>query len=98
MNYTDKRTKDKVMAVVGLVLNVLVLPGLGSIVGSKIRTGIIQLILLGVSFLLFLIGIPLSFILIGIPVLIAALLLLITAWVWGLITGIQMVAESDSRK
>lgn len=68
------------MAILGLLLNVLILPGLGSIIGGKTKVGIIQLVLT-------LIGIPLSYVIVGIP-------LIIAMWIWALITGIQMIKES----
>ena len=74
-----KEDNDKVIAIIGLVINVFALPGLGSIIGGRTNTGIAQLIM-------FLIGIPLSLIIVGIP-------LVIAAWVWGLVTGLQMIRE-----
>lgn len=68
------------IAILALLLNVLILPGLGSIVGGKTKVGIIQLVLT-------LVGIPLSFVFIGIP-------LIIAMWIWALITGIQLIKES----
>lgn len=72
---------SKGLAIAALLLNVLLLPGLGSIVGGKTTEGIIQLVLT-------LVGIPLSIFLVGIP-------LIIVAWVWALITGIQILQESE---
>jgi TM2 domain-containing membrane protein YozV len=75
--------KDNTMAIVGLILNIIILPGLGTLVGggkSRVTTGILQLVL-------FLIGIPLSIVIIGIP-------LMIGMWIWALVTGIQMVKEA----
>ncbi len=68
------------LAIVCLLLNILLMPGLGSIIAGKTGQGIAQLIL-------FIIGIPLSFILIGIP-------LIIASWIWALVTGIQIVKEA----
>ena len=71
---------DKTLAVIGLILNVFILPGLGTLIAGRTKTGIWQLVLS-------VIGLVTSFILIGIPI-------LIVAWVWGLITGIKIVQES----
>lgn len=79
-NYQRLKSKSETIAIIGLILNVLILPGLGSIIGGKTKTGIWQIILS-------VIGIILSFIIIGIPILIAV-------WIWGLITGIQIVQEN----
>jgi TM2 domain-containing membrane protein YozV len=68
------------MAIIALLLNVLILPGLGSLIGGKTKVGIWQLIIA-------IIGIILSIIIIGIPILIAA-------WIWGIVTGVQMIQEA----
>lgn len=72
---------SEAIAIAALLLNILVLPGLGTIIAGRTSTGTTQLVL-------FLIGIPLTLILIGIP-------LMIGAWIWGIVTGIQLVKESQ---
>lgn len=71
------------MAIACLLLNILIIPGLGSLLGGKKKEGTWQLVLA-------LVGFVLSFILIGFPVIIAA-------WIWGLVTGINLVQEADKR-
>lgn len=68
------------IAIAALLLNILVMPGLGSLIGGKTTEGIVQL-------LLFVFGVPLSFLLIGIP-------LVMVAWIWGLVVGIQLIKEA----
>lgn len=72
---------SKGIAIAALILNVLLLPGLGSIIAGRTTEGIIQLVLT-------LIGIPLSLFLVGIP-------LIIAAWIWALVTSIQVLQESE---
>ncbi len=79
-------TKKKIeisecLAVVCLILNILVLPGLGSLIGRKTTAGVWQIVL-------FIIGIPLCLILIGIPMILAS-------WIWGISTGVRIVRESE---
>ncbi|MCD6464633.1 hypothetical protein J7L02_03885 [Candidatus Woesearchaeota archaeon] len=69
------------MAIAALLLNILVLPGLGSLIGGRTTEGVIQLVL-------FIIGIPLCLVLIGIP-------LVIAMWIWALVTGIQIIKEAE---
>jgi TM2 domain-containing membrane protein YozV len=79
---TQSRAKpDKNMAIVGLILNILILPGLGTIVAGDTKTGVIQLVL-------FLVSIPLMFVLIGIPMAFAI-------WIWSIVTGIKMVQAAN---
>lgn len=76
-NSSNKMT----LAVISLILNVIIFPGLGSLVGGKTYDGVWQLIIA-------VIGVILSFFTIGIPILIAA-------WIWGIYTGIKMIKEAQ---
>jgi len=76
-----KKKTSQGIAIAALLLNILILPGLGSIVGGRKKTGIIQLVLT-------IVAIPLCLILIGIP-------LLIAMWIWALVTGIDIIKEAD---
>ena len=64
------------IAIVALILNIIV-AGLGSLIGGKTKEGVWQVILL-------IIGAILSTIVIGIPI-------LIVAWIWGIVTGVQLI-------
>ena len=77
----SQKKNGMTLAVIGLILNILILPGLGSLIAGKTKIGIWQVALS-------VIGIILSLIIIGIPILIAA-------WIWGLITGISLVKEAQ---
>jgi TM2 domain-containing membrane protein YozV len=70
-------------AVAAMVLNVFI-PGSGSLVAGRVGIGVTQLVL-------WIIGIPLSFVLIGLP-------MVLTAWIWSLVTGIQILEESRRRQ
>jgi TM2 domain-containing membrane protein YozV len=63
-----------------MFLNAMVCPGVGSLVGGKTGTGLAQLSL-------FLVGLPLAVITVGLP-------LMLAAWVWGIATGAQLIAEA----
>lgn len=69
------------LAIAALILNILVIPGLGTIIGGRTKTGVIQLVVTLVS-------IPLMFILIGFPIAIAM-------WMWAIVTGVQLIKESQ---
>jgi TM2 domain-containing membrane protein YozV len=75
-----KKKSNLPLAIVALILNILIIPGLGSIIGGKTKAGIWQLIIA-------VIGAFLSLIIIGIPILIAA-------WIWGILTGIKLIQEA----
>ena len=72
--------KSMGLAVVALILNILILPGLGSLIGGKIKAGVWQLVLA-------IVGAILSIFLIGIP-------LLLAAWIWGIVTGVRLIQEA----
>jgi TM2 domain-containing membrane protein YozV len=69
------------LAVVGFILN-LFLPGLGSIVGGKVRTGIWQVILFLIGAFLYLYFEPLG----GV--------LSFAAFIWGIVTGVVLIQEA----
>jgi TM2 domain-containing membrane protein YozV len=68
------------IAIAALLLNILIIPGLGTLIAGRTKTGIWQIVLAIIS-------IPLIFVFIGIP-------LLIAVWIWGLVTGIQLIKEA----
>lgn len=82
---------DKTLQIIGLIVNIFILPGLGSIIGGRVKTGIWQLVLLFVGIIMIVIGIPLSFIIIGIPIMIAGAILELVIWIWAIVTGVQMI-------
>lgn len=82
--YTTKAEKiatNKNLAIVGLVLNIILLPGLGTIVGGDTGKGIAQIILLILS-------IPLWFVLVGIP-------LTIAVYIWAIVSSIDQIKRSE---
>lgn len=72
---------NKTLALLALLLNVLVWPGLGSIIGGRKTEGVWQLVIAIVS-------IPLMLVFIG-------FLTFLGAWIWSLITGIQLVQQTN---
>ena len=73
-------TPSEGTALAALLVNTLCLPGLGSIIGGRSSAGIGQL-------LLFLIGIPLTLLVVGAP-------MILSAWIWALITGIDIMNQA----
>lgn len=79
-----KRSSVKlVMAIIGLVVNALMFPGLGSILAGRVATGIIQMLLMFVAiiFHLTLVGMVVS-----VP-------LGIIVWIWGIITCVRVIMK-----
>ena len=78
-----KRKKTSMsLSIIGLILNVLVIPGLGSLINSRIKAGVWQIVL----FVIGAIGMYFAYTFSGI--------LVLASWVWGLVTGIKMIQES----
>lgn len=90
-----KTRNDKTLAIVGLIINIILLPGLGSIIGGKVKTGIWQLVGYIIGWVIFLLGLPLMLVLIGFPMLFLGGALSLSMWIWGIVTGIQMINESN---
>ena len=68
-------------AIAALLLNILLIPGVGSLIGQRKKEGIWQLVL-------FLVGIPMTLILVGV-------FMIMAAWIWGLVTGIQIMQTAQ---
>lgn len=87
-----KSKPDQTIAIVALVINII-FPGLGSLIGGKTKEGIWQLILLFGSFF---IGILIMLTIV--EFIIGGLLIIfgpLAAWIWGIITGAQLIQESQ---
>ncbi len=92
-----KKTKkiSQGLAIASLLINIFLVPGLGTIIGGRWKTGLAQIILFVLSSTLIFAGVILSTILIGIPILIAGGILYLGAWVWAIVSGIQLIKESE---
>ena len=79
---------SQAIAIVALLLNLLIWPGLGSLIASRIGVGLAQgfLFLLGVILIVTVLGM-----IVGIP-------LVIAMWVWGLVTGIQLLQAASAAR
>ena len=91
-----KEKKKKIsesLAIVSLILNILVLPGLGSIIGGKTKEGVWQIVLvIGGFFIGLLLTITIIGAIIGLPLMFLAPL---AGWIWGIVTGIGLIKESN---
>jgi hypothetical protein len=85
------------LGIIVLLLNALVLPGLGSLIAKKVNSGLLQLILaiLGQLFLGQLVHTQLA---LGLGALsglqITGLVLVIISWIWGVFSGIDVIRKS----
>lgn len=83
--YTHKKSEgkatNKTLAIVGLILNIIIWPGLGTIIGGDVGKGVVQMVLS-------LVAIPLMYFLIGIP-------LIVGVWIWALISSINQIKCSE---
>jgi len=77
----SKKKPSLSIAIIGFIINLVLMPGLGTLIGGKIKRGIWQLVL-------FWIGVLLIGIFIGIPIIIAA-------WIWGIVSGIRLIQETQ---
>jgi hypothetical protein len=83
---TTVRKRGMGLAIVGLILNVLILPGLGSLIGGRIRVGIWQIVLTVIGFVLW--GFEIANGYISIPI-------IAVAWIWGIVTSVSMIQEAE---
>ncbi len=82
------------MALAGFIINIIILPGLGSIINEKIKEGVWQIILVIIGVILIIVGAVTLHSTIGWGLLGLGITLVSAAWIWGLITGIRLVKES----
>lgn len=69
------------LAIAALLINILVIPGVGSLIGGRTQEGVAQIVLLvaGIFLLLILVG----------------FFMIIAAWIWGIVTGVQIVQQAS---
>jgi len=77
-----RKQKSIGLAIVALILNLL-LPGIGSLIGGRIKIGIMQLILIIISLVLSLFYTWIS------------LLIWFIAWIWAIVTGVILVKRAS---
>ncbi len=90
-----KKRISEALAIVSLIINIIIMPGLGSLIGGRTKEGIWQLVLFFVGIflgILSILTIGVIGVLIGIFILVGGLL---SAWIWGIVTGIQLIKESQ---
>lgn len=87
----EKRRVPVGIAIAALVINIF-LPGVGSMIGGRMKEGLTQFLIMvagifaGIIFILSVVMI--------IPGIISMLILPLVAWIWGIITGINLIMES----
>jgi len=88
-----KKKISEALAIVSLILNILILPGLGTLIGGRTREGVWQIVLvIGSIFVGLLFTITIIGAIIGIPLMIFGP---IAGWIWSLVSGIQLVQEAS---
>ncbi|MEK6918525.1 MAG: hypothetical protein AABW73_00645 [Nanoarchaeota archaeon] len=86
---------EQSIAILALILNIIILPGLGSLIAGKIKEGVWQIaiilggLLLGTMLIISGVGIAL-----GVPIIIIAPT---AAWIWGIVTGIKLIRETHKK-
>ncbi|MFH1501398.1 MAG: hypothetical protein ABIE22_05650 [archaeon] len=79
------KTPDMTLAIVALILNII-FPGVGSLVGSRVRAGIWQIALVIVG------GVLATVLLqVGAYAYLVGILVMAVACIWALVTGIQLI-------
>ncbi len=93
------RRPSMAVAVIALLLNVLLIPGLGTILGGRMKHGLFQLLVLWLG------GIVVTFIgffmamaspMAGIVVAMLGSLMVLAGWVWAIISGVLIVRDASS--
>lgn len=89
---TQARPRKSIgLAIISLILNVLILPGFGSLIAGRIRTGIWQIVL-------FLVGaffVAVAIIYQSAYYLLVLGLLCIAALIWAIVTSVNLIREAE---
>jgi hypothetical protein len=91
MSAEKNKKVSEALAIVCLLLNILIIPGLGSLIGKKTKQGLWQIILLFG-------GIILGLVLLSLKIMPGIALMIIgpvIAWIWGIVTGVNLISESS---
>jgi len=86
-----KNKNDFALPLACLLLNALVIPGTGTLIYGEKQLGLSQFFLWLAGVILVLIGFPLLFLLIGFILIPVGFLLIVSAWIWALVTSIQFL-------
>ncbi len=77
---------NQALAIVALILNILVIPGLGTLIGGRTNEGLAQIGLVIVGFVLI-------FTIVLIPI---SVLAFIAAWIWGIVSGVRLITATNA--
>ena len=91
---TKKQKPTQGMAIAGLVLNILILPGLGSLINDRVKEGVYQLLLAVFGIIFVFAGIFMMINMVGWTLFCFGAILIAAAWIWGLVTGIKLIKEA----
>lgn len=86
---TEHKKVNSTIAIIALILNLLVLPGLGSLIGGKTRQAAIQIALMLCGIIL------LTFDLSLLTFRFIAAILIAGAWLWALVTSIIILKHAE---
>ena len=95
----SKESSSKGLAIAALLLNFMFFPGIGSLIGGRTREGIWQICLHVGGGIILAMGIVFTVLiltmLIGIPLIVIGAIAMVIGWVWGIVTGIQLIQEAN---
>jgi len=90
------KKEDKTLPIIGLLLNIFILPGLGTTINKKYTHGIIQMSIYVLGFIFVFTGLilmVLSLALTGLVLMMLSFPLFLAAWIWALVDGIILVSK-----
>lgn len=94
-----KSKPSTAIAIAALLINIFIIPGLGTIIGGKLKHGLFQLLLLWLG------GIILAFVgfalavassIVGLVIAMLGSLMVLTGWVWAIISGVFLLRDAST--
>jgi len=92
----SRSESPQALLIAGALVNILLLPGAGTLLVGDTRLGTFQLVLFASGGFLMILSMPLMFILVGFFLMPVAALLMLGAWVWALVTSIQILSRLNN--
>lgn len=96
---TAKRKPRMAVAIIALLINVFIIPGLGTIIGGKLKHGLFQLFLLwlgGIILAFFGFALAVASPIAGLVIAMLGSLMVLTGWVWSIISGVFLVRDASA--
>lgn len=92
-----KAKPSMALAIAALILNAMVLPGLGTLLGGRIKIGVVQVVVCVSGFVLGIFGFVIALLapILGLFLAMLGGIMVVSVWVWAMVSGVMLVREAN---